>query len=527
MIQHDYIFFLSNMLILFGNCVFLYSQKLRARRKEAIQRHLDSKHDENNQDSTSLGSNVEASHQSKLEQEQLYVIDVVKHLLLLEDVLLRMQSKFNSELLELASDKIYLRDYVHAQIERVKEINDILGNGDELIENIMQIEFISGEYTDQQGSGLPPSKYASMHMLDEQKLRDYFRGTIFDTAFLLCNDAGLSPEDEKANAHTRLVLERERAQLINEMKDRSKSFDESLTELVNKQAAIAFKLKLGEAQLALLAKQIEILSDFDAQENSLKSTLVDGIEYEKALKELHGCRQGKLNSLKVSVALSFSDINLPEKQGDGDGPVLFSHHELKNLKDTYVKLENDIKDHKANIQGMRTEKRSLSTSISKLKTELKQHQHKCNEIKIQKFGKVVDASVLDISPVPEYDDESDVMKMQNKIESCYQRDLEQVHKEQHMLKDKLLCVTNENTQLLRNISSLREQHMQLNEDIQNMSSSGKNGGAKKDHSDASEHMKFLALASQQKQEIERLQLEIQSLKSKKGHVNMNFRLPRM
>lgn len=96
------------------------------------------------------------------------------------------------------------------------------------------------------------------------------------------------------------------------------------------------------------------------------------------------------------------------------------------------------------------------------------------------------------------------------------------------LQSKFLSVTRENTKLLKEVAVLKEQHMKLNEDIKDVSSCNEKRDSQKSHQSnaASEKSKLVALASRQEQEIELLNLEIQSLKTKCGHVSVgSCRLP--
>lgn len=90
-------------------------------------------------------------------------------------------------------------------------------------------------------------------------------------------------------------------------------------------------------------------------------------------------------------------------------------------------------------------------------------------------------------------------------------------KRKHLaLKDKLLSATRENTELLKEIAALKEQHMKIEEAIKDAASYKKKPNRTRRSVAASEKSKMLALANRQEREIELLNLEIKSFKTKCG-----------
>ena len=84
--------------------------------------------------------------------------------------------------------------------------------------------------------------------------------------------------------------------------------------------------------------------------------------------------------------------------------------------------------------------------------------------------------------------------------------------------------------LLHEIASLKQQQMKLNEDIKEASSYKSNNASSssrdnKSNATSNEKKKLQAVARNQEKEIELLKLEIQSLKSKCGHVSLESRIP--
>jgi hypothetical protein len=99
--------------------------------------------------------------------------------------------------------------------------------------------------------------------------------------------------------------------------------------------------------------------------------------------------------------------------------------------------------------------------------------------------------------------------------------------QQNALKDKLLLVTQENTKLLKEIAREKQRQMKLDEDIHAAEEEDKekkasnNGGSSRTTVNAAEDKaKLLAIAHRQEQEIEQLESEIQSLRTKRGKFMM-------
>ena len=95
-------------------------------------------------------------------------------------------------------------------------------------------------------------------------------------------------------------------------------------------------------------------------------------------------------------------------------------------------------------------------------------------------------------------------------------------KEQDNLTSKLLYVTKENTKLLQEISKLKQQQMQLEDSLNDITDNPRDE-LDTTLSDA-EYKNLLAAAERQRTEIASLKSDIQRLKSKKGHVSKDTML---
>lgn len=96
-------------------------------------------------------------------------------------------------------------------------------------------------------------------------------------------------------------------------------------------------------------------------------------------------------------------------------------------------------------------------------------------------------------------------------------------KEHTALKDKLLLVTHENTKLLKEVAREKQRQMKVDEDIhaakeneENQASNNSSSSRTTTVNAAEDKAKLLAIAHRQEQEIQQLQNEIQSLRTKRG-----------
>ena len=96
-------------------------------------------------------------------------------------------------------------------------------------------------------------------------------------------------------------------------------------------------------------------------------------------------------------------------------------------------------------------------------------------------------------------------------------------KENENLKRKLLYVTKENTSLLQEMSKLKEKQMKLEDDLREVSNMDELDTKKEDL----EYSKLAATAKRHHEEIERLKMDIQRLRSKCGHVSKETMLCRV
>lgn len=447
-------------------------------------------------------SNRDTSTDLAMSNVQTVIVSLkssAKQLVVLEDELVEFQASFNQQLRDLAREKILIRDNIQANNNRLREIHEILKEKGEAPVIDKQATFHPAEYT---SCSLSQTERRDM-IQDANKY--YFTGTIHDSDFLLHGDIDLSLSAAGLKSIAESSLQSESEQLITYAQSATQEFENSLGHIKQTRFEVASRLKLKQLLFELLSKQVEVLLTYDAKDDSV----------------MGGNMSKKENDLKLIqsvVPVNLSDVD--QCEGSDGFPTLITKKILDDLNIEIAQKEAKLKEVKLQALCLRRDRKRLNNKITEMKKELIDLQRRCEEIQIQKFGKQVGTSVLDISPATKADQAKEVDKLQNELESFHQRDIDNAKKDQVVLKGQLLSATNENTKLLREIASLREQQMKFDQDIKCVSSSNTRSKAIK-ACETSEYEKFRALSFEQKGQIEVIQQEIKALKSKCGHVAIN------
>lgn len=158
---------------------------------------------------------------------------------------------------------------------------------------------------------------------------------------------------------------------------------------------------------------------------------------------------------------------------------------------------------------------ALERNVNESKEELKQW----------KDERIKSLQTPDIRPDDEQNDKQQECKSLEDLGSPTKKSsssLNNAIKEQENLTSKLLYVTKENTKLLQDISKLKQQQMQLEDSLKDITDNPRDE-LDTTLSDA-EYKNLLAAAERQRTEIASLKSDIQRLKSKKGHVSKDTML---
>ena len=419
-----------------------------------------------------------------------------EHIVVLEDELVKLQTNFNRQLRDVAREKILIRYTIDAHNKRLREIHDILKEEGEATIINEQVTFHLGEYD---SCNFESERRDTI----QDANRFYVKCTIHDSDFLLHGDIDLSSSAAGLKSRANASLQSESKQLIISAQSAIDKFENSLSHMKQIRFEVALRLKLKLLLFEALSKQVEVLLAYDAKDDDP----VMGINMSK--------KKDDLKSIQCVVPVLLSDVEVCKKTNWL--PMLTSKKMLDDTNLEIAGLEINLEDAKSQALCLRRDRKRLNNKIATMRNELLNHQGRCEEIQIQKFGKRVDPSVLDVSPV-KANQTKEVDQLQNELELFHQRNIDHAKKNQASLKGQLLSVTNVNTKLLHETASLREQQMKTDQEIKRASSSKTRSNAIKT-SENHEYEKFLALSFEQKEQIELIKQEIEVLKSKCGHVS--------
>ena len=477
-------------------------RELRLKRKQEIEKHLSLKPNAESLSTATAESKNGDTMKSSAEQ-----------VVALQNELLALQTSFNQQLLDAARTKISTRDSIELNNKRLQDIHVLLKEEGEPPRVDVQLKFLPGEYT-----SCGSSQVAKSTILEDAK-KLLLQGSIHDSDFLLHGDVQLSNAAQAMKAEATTKLQSESIQLLESTHEMINEFNDSLRDLSQVQLNVSLKLRLRGLLLDLYSRQIDVLLKQDAKVEQLHSEL-DGEELDCTLKSAAVARNSDLCALQTLIPIDLADTELNES----GKPMLITKAMLKHMSIECNKLEDTLTDTKSKHLDLQKQRKRIISSIGKLQTELMKHQDCCKELQIQKFGKPVDSSVLDMAPVARADHTKEVEQLQKELETCHRSDVESAKSEHSKLKTRLLSATHENTKLLREVATLREQQLKLDHDVKRSlnTSSSQSKSAKKD--EEAEYEKFRVMSCQQKSLINMLQLEIKSLKSKCGHVAMNHSL---
>jgi hypothetical protein len=478
----------------------------RAKRKQDIQDHLSLK--PSLETTLTAARNTTTDGTNEVTATGPSLKPAARRIITFEDELLTLQSSFHGRLLDAARSKIFIRDTVDLNNERLSEIHKLLKNeGDAPIVGV-QVKCLPGEYTSTSEQTHATNKASIEH--DAKKF--YLRGSVHDSDFIMYQDVNLSDAAKTLKAQARDSLQNESMQLIQSTRAMISAFDDSLLNLEQTQLQLSLKLKLRGLSLDIQLKQLEVLLNHEAKVESLRSSELN--DKENLLKTAMSERDNELQALEAIVAVHIEDLEV----NTISEPMLVAKVLLDDLNNETSELESKAKEATAKHSDLRRQQKRLTGVISKLKGELTQHMDVCKELQIQKFGRLVDSSVLDMSPITRAGQSEEVEQLQDELESFHRQDLEKAKNEQAKLKVLLLSTTQENTKLLREAASLRDHQLKVDEKTKRATSLPIARDKLTTKDDKAEYERFLVTSSRQKEEIEMLQMEIKSLKTKCGHV---------
>jgi len=485
-------------------------KELRASRKQEIENHLAIKPSIHPLGEIDAVSTANLYHES--EASELSLASLAKQVVSIENDLLSIQSNFNNQLLDAAIAKIAIRDDIKQHNMRLEEIHHILLKEGDAPSIDTQITFLHDEYT---------ARDSDQTTIDGAR-KICTKNTVHDPAFILHEDVDLSKNAEALKSQAKNSLQNEIKHLIERAHAQIKDFNENLSRLkqMKMQVELKHNLKFRHLLLVVKERQMMVMIEYESKVEQLKTSGLEHDDLESQMKTALETRNRELETLEVLIPINIFDFQLNEAC---DKPMLISKSMLHEYQRRTVELEKELKSRKFHISGARRQHKHLDRTVSKLKTELKQGRDKCTELQCQKFGKPVDSTILDVSSVGKVDHSKEVDQLQDELECLHRQDIEKAKNEQYKLKRELLDATNKNTKLLREIASIRQQQLQIDNDLKSATSSNTRNKSTKRTDDNKEYEKYRVLSTEQKIQIDLLRQEIQSLKSKCGHIPLSHR----
>ena len=265
-------------------------------------------------------------------------------------------------------------------------------------------------------------------------------------------------------------------------------------------------------------------------DKDLKSTEVEIVKFQTE-------KQKEINELLVSIPLKIGQIKLWKTEADSEGNVVeipenpttlresvkidecavFSEGALEKLTHRIDELKDEIVVDKGNFSGLHREKRALEKNRVVRENEIAKKEKECEEIQMLKFGQIIDISELDKISVN--NDEAELKNKSKTLEISNEKVIFALQAKHRKLREKLLEMTNVNTDKLNNIASLNGRQFFLEKEL-----NGKGGGMQVAddgptvRQETEERNRLVALVKLQAKEVDALKAEINLLRRKGGHI---------
>ena len=312
---------------------------------------------------------------------------------------------------------------------------------------------------------------------------------------------------------------------------------------------------LYENVLALREKRLdqeEVLSEFQKEFDDLKKAHDRHIGRERQInKDLKSTgveiakfqteKQLHINEQMIVVPLETSQVHLwePGKTAEGEelavpenptvlrGVVgmsecaLFNERRLNKLRDRIGELDKEIMQDKDNFKGLHKEKSQLEKEKVTKEKEISKQESKCEELQLLKFGQLIDIAELDKISV-DNNDEAELKSRSSAVEVQNEKMVHKINKKCTELKENLLKITEENTEVLNKIAELNGRQFFLEKEL-NGKSKGRGAMQVADdgptlRAETEERNRLVALVKLQAKEVDALKAEINLLRRKGGAI---------
>jgi WD40 repeat protein len=224
-------------------------------------------------------------------------------------------------------------------------------------------------------------------------------------------------------------------------------------------------------------------------------------------------KQNKLNELQTIVVLKLSQIqSLMQKKIplDLSEHVVFTNRGLEALADRIRELKEERKALRKKHIELQKDHRTLVKEQKQKELEYQMWKEKVKEVQLLKFGRVINLEELEKATV---DMEAEELKnILSDSESEAQKELVRWDQKLNEYKERLTKITNENTELLKQLAQLRTRQQALENELdasQNSMVSKLVKGMKKNVTDKKQELE--AVIREQQEEIAACEREIQIL----------------
>ncbi|CAB1112884.1 unnamed protein product [Ectocarpus sp. CCAP 1310/34] len=263
------------------------------------------------------------------------------------------------------------------------------------------------------------------------------------------------------------------------------------------------------------------------------------------IKAAQADKQAELNKLDVVVSLKLNQLycmdNAIEEQAeggeDGDKPrrrgsvsrpklvadvgmdshILFTRMGLDRLKRRISELVQENKAERNNFKELHRDRGRLEKARVVKEAEMEEHQARCNEIQVLKFGQLIDLEMVD---------KEEARRRVEAIEDQHAMELARLEERNRELRGRLLEGTYENTKLLRDVADLSSKQFTLEKEL-NTSGGGAALGSRGPtlRKEKEERDRLAALVKLQGRELDAIKAEINLLRRKGGHIYAPVPLP--
>ena len=183
--------------------------------------------------------------------------------------------------------------------------------------------------------------------------------------------------------------------------------------------------------------------------------------------------QRRLNTIKVYRAIDTSNVYAWTNSEDGKRimdtmskagvTTLMAKEVVNGLFQRIGTLKDEIRLGQESFKDLQKEINALKSSNQAKSTNTNELEQKCLELQLLKFGQPVNLEELDKLSAKNQTTEKKFSQQDNIVRKRYENELKNLKDEQDIIREKLVNATSENTKLLKEIASLKEQDLHWQE----------------------------------------------------------------